>query len=168
LNAAQAGVRVADPYVQKITERVHAYIQPDGGWCLNNAGIVIGDEQVLLIDTAATTKRTFALRDAVGELTGAPIRTVVNTHHHGDHTHGNYVFADTATIIGHEQCAAAIQAEGSLLEQLWPAVEWGEIERVVPTETFSASTTSSTSRHRTRPATAWSGCPSSASSSPAT
>lgn len=136
-----SGARVADPYVQRITDRVHAYIQPDGGWCLNNAGIVIGEDQVLLIDTAATAKRTFALRDAVTELTNAPVRSVVNTHHHGDHTHGNYVFADTATIIGHEQCAPGIQAEGKLLEQLWPAVEWGEIERVVPTETFDTSVT---------------------------
>lgn len=136
MNATPNGARVADPYIQKITDRVHAYIQPDGGWCLNNAGIVIGDEQVLLVDTAATAKRTFALRDAVRELTDAPVRTVVNTHHHGDHTHGNFVFADTATIIGHELCASGIRAEGRLLEQLWPAVEWGEIERVAPTETF--------------------------------
>jgi len=135
------GARVAEPYLQKITDRVHAYIQPDGGWCLNNAGIVIGDEQVLLIDTAATAKRTFALRDAVASLTDAPVRTVVNTHHHGDHTHGNYVFADTATIIGHELCAPSIRAEGKLLEQLWPTVEWGEIERVVPNETFSERVT---------------------------
>lgn len=136
MNAVPVGARVAEPYLQKITDRVHAYIQPDGGWCLNNAGIVIGDEQVLLIDTAATVKRTFALRDAVRSLTDAPVRTVVNTHHHGDHTRGNHVFADTATIVGHELCAAGIQAEGNLLEQLWPTVEWGEIERAVPTETF--------------------------------
>jgi cyclase len=141
VNAIPTGARVAEPYLQKITDRVHAYIQPDGGWCLNNAGIVIGDEQVLLIDTAATAKRTFALRDAIASLTDAPVRTVVNTHHHGDHTHGNYVFADTATIIGHELCAPGIQAEGKLLEQLWPAVEWGEIERVVPDQTFSEKVT---------------------------
>lgn len=142
MNVTPAGARVADPpYVQKITERVHAYIQPDGGWCLNNAGIVVGDEQVLLVDTAATAKRTYALRDAVASLTDAPIRTVVNTHHHGDHTHGNYVFADTARIIGHERCADSIRGEGKLLEQLWPAVEWGPIERVVPTETYDAGVT---------------------------
>jgi cyclase len=141
VNVSSAATRVADPYLQKITDRVHAYIQPDGGWCLNNAGIVIGDEQVLLIDTAATAKRTFALRDAVASLTDAPVRTVVNTHHHGDHTHGNYVFADTARIIGHELCPDAIRAEGKLLEQLWPYVEWGEIERVAPNETYDTSMT---------------------------
>lgn len=141
MNDSPAGARVADPYVQKLTDRVHAYIQPDGGWCLNNAGIVIGEEQVLLIDTAATAKRAFMLRDAIGRLTEAPVRNVVNTHHHGDHTHGNYVFADTARIIGHERCGDGIRAEGKLLEQLWPYVEWGEIERVVPNETFAQSVT---------------------------
>jgi cyclase len=141
VNVTPAGARVADPHLQKITDRVHAYIQPDGGWCLNNAGIVVGDGQVLLVDTAATAKRTYALRDAVDSLTDAPVRTVVNTHHHGDHTHGNYVFADTARIIGHELCPDGIRAEGKLLEQLWPHVEWGEIERVVPSETYDSGVT---------------------------
>ena len=136
-----ANARVADPYLQKITDRVHAYVQPDGGWCLNNAGIVVGDEQVLLIDTATSTKRTLALRDAVTSLTSAPVRTVVNTHHHGDHTRGNYVFADTARIIGHERLADGIRAEGNVFEQLWPAVEWGEYKPTVPTETFAESMT---------------------------
>lgn len=141
MNVTPAGARVAEPYLQKITDRVHAYIQPDGGWCLNNAGIVVGDGQVLLVDTAATAKRTYALRDAVASLTDAPVRTVVNTHHHGDHTHGNYVFADTARIFGHELCPDGIRAEGKLLEQLWPQVEWGEIERVVPSETYESGVT---------------------------
>lgn len=141
MNVSPAGARVPDPYLQKITDRVHAYIQPDGGWCLNNAGIVVGDEQVLLVDTTATVARTIALRDAVASLTGAPVRALVNTHHHGDHTHGNFVFADTARIFGHELCPDEIRAQGNLLEQLWPAVEWGEIELAVPTETFDDDVT---------------------------
>lgn len=139
MNGSATSARVADPYLQQITDRVHAYIQPDGGWCLNNAGIVIGDDQVLLVDTAATAARSFALRDAIASLTDAPVRTLVNTHHHGDHTHGNFVFADTARIIGHELCPDEIRAQGHMLEQLWPAVEWGEIKLTVPTETFESS-----------------------------
>jgi cyclase len=38
--------------------RIYAYTQPDDGWCLNNAGIVAGDKQVLLVDPTATTTRT--------------------------------------------------------------------------------------------------------------
>jgi glyoxylase-like metal-dependent hydrolase (beta-lactamase superfamily II) len=32
-----------------------------------------------------------------------PVRTVINTHHHGDHTYGNYLFPGD-TIISHELC----------------------------------------------------------------
>jgi cyclase len=120
---------------------VHAYVQPDGGWCLNNAGIIVGERQVVLVDTAATAARTMALRDAVAALTDAPVGIVVNTHHHGDHTHGNYIFAPTARIIGHEHCADEIIAQGDLLEQLWPAVEWGGIEITPPSEHFTAGLT---------------------------
>ena len=36
-------------------------------------------------------------------MTGQPVRTLINTHHHGDHTFGNYLFAE-ATIVAHEKC----------------------------------------------------------------
>lgn len=130
--------RAATPYARQVADHVYAYVQPDGGWCLNNAGIVVGESQVLLIDTAATERRTVALRDTVAALTGAPVRTVVNTHHHGDHTHGNYLFADTARIIGHDGCADEIEAQGDLLMRLWPQVEWGGFRIVPPTESLGA------------------------------
>jgi cyclase len=132
---------IAAPYVQSLSDRVHAYIQPDGGWCLNNAGIVLGDGQVLLVDTTATTARTEALREAARKLQDAPVRIVVNTHHHGDHTHGNYVFAPTARIIANERCAPEVVAQDRLVQQLWPEVEWGPIEISPPTEGFATEQT---------------------------
>jgi cyclase len=133
--------RVAAPYILRVADRVHAYVQPDGGWCLNNAGIILGERQVALVDTAATVARTLALRDAVATLTDAEVGIVVNTHHHGDHTHGNQLFAETARVIGHERCAAEVVAQGDLLERLWPAVEWGEIEVTPPTEHYATELT---------------------------
>ncbi len=46
-------------------------------------------------------KRTRAFRDTVATVTDQPVRTLVNTHHHGDHTHGNWLFGG-ATVVGHE------------------------------------------------------------------
>ncbi|MFE4640169.1 MBL fold metallo-hydrolase, partial [Streptomyces sp. NPDC056730] len=43
-----------DPYLVRLAPDAHAYVQPDGGWCLNNAGFVSDGETTLLIDTAAT------------------------------------------------------------------------------------------------------------------
>lgn len=124
------------PHLRQLTSRVFAYLQPDGGWCLNNAGVVLGDGEVLLVDTAATESRALALRDAVRSLDAGPVRTVVNTHHHGDHTHGNYVFADTARILGHERLPAELMAQGRMLEQLWPYVQWGRIDLKAPDTTY--------------------------------
>jgi cyclase len=65
-----------------------------------------------------------------------PIRTLVNTHHHGDHTHGNWVFQPEATIVGHERCRDEVIAAGHSTTGLFPGVEWGEIRIAPPEVTF--------------------------------
>jgi cyclase len=90
---------------------VHAYLQLPGHWGVNNVGIVRSDDAVLLIDTTQTPERNRQLQHAVRSLTTAPVRTIVNTHHHGDHTFGNYLFPD-ATIVGHRLCRSEILARG--------------------------------------------------------
>lgn len=128
--------QATEPLLYEIADRIFAYVQPDGGWCLSNAGIVTGAAGPLLIDTAATQKRALALRAAVGSVSDKPARLLVNTHHHGDHTHGNGFFPE-AEIIGHEECRAEVLESGLVIEQLWPEVEWGALEVVPPTVTFN-------------------------------
>jgi cyclase len=127
--------KAPEPRLEEIADRIYAYIQPDGGWCLSNSGFLVGPERVTLIDTAATELRTRALRAAIGSVTSAPTRTLINTHHHGDHTYGNGVFPE-AVIIGHDDCRAEMIESGLVLTQLWTHVEWGSIEIVPPTVTF--------------------------------
>ncbi|MER5809269.1 MBL fold metallo-hydrolase [Streptomyces sp. NPDC002033] len=125
------------PYVVQPASGVHAYVQPDGGWCLNNAGFVSDGGRTLLVDTAATERRALALREAV-RASGAPLpRTVVNTHHHGDHTYGNGVFAPEALIVGHDNARAEQLAAGHQLEMIWPATDFGAIAITAPDLTFS-------------------------------
>jgi cyclase len=129
-----------EPYTEKIAEGVHAYVQPDGGWCLNNAGWVSDGDSTLLVDTAATLRRTRALREALlGSGAPAP-STVVNTHHHGDHTYGNYLFPQ-ATVIGHDLCRQTMLAVGLETKEWFPGVEWGDLEIAPPTVTFDDSVT---------------------------
>ncbi|MBT2398963.1 MBL fold metallo-hydrolase [Streptomyces sp. ISL-100] len=126
-----------DPYIVQLAPEVHAYIQPDGGWCLNNAGFVSDGASTLLVDTAATERRAHALREAL-LATGAPLpRTVVNTHHHGDHTYGNSVFVPEATVIGHDTCRAEVLAVGLQLHLMWPETDFGDITVTAPTLTYS-------------------------------
>ncbi|WP_434588212.1 MBL fold metallo-hydrolase [Streptomyces sp. A5-4] len=126
-----------DPYTVRLAPHVHAYVQPDGGWCLNNAGFVSDGESTLLVDTAATERRAHALRAALLE-TGVPLpRTVVNTHHHGDHTYGNSVFLPEATVVGHDTCRAEVLAAGHQLHLMWPRNDFGDITITAPTLTYS-------------------------------
>ncbi|MEU2429767.1 MBL fold metallo-hydrolase [Streptomyces sp. NPDC007861] len=127
----------ADPYTLQLAPSVHAYVQPDGGWCLNNAGFVSDGESTLLIDTAATERRARLLGKAL-LATGAPLpRTLVNTHHHGDHTYGNAVFAPGATVVGHEACRSEVLAAGHQLHLIWPETEFGDIAITAPDLTYS-------------------------------
>jgi cyclase len=79
---------------------------------------------------------------AVAAKTTAPVRTLINTHHHGDHTHGNCLFED-ATIVAHEQCRAQMLEEGRpgtselIRSGTWDPVEWGELELAPPFLTYT-------------------------------
>ncbi|HEY3058785.1 MAG TPA: MBL fold metallo-hydrolase, partial [Chloroflexota bacterium] len=65
-----------------------------------------------------------------------PIRTLINTHHHGDHTHGNCLLP-LATIIGHPRCRDEIlRSVFPPPAGLWSEVEWGAVHREPPFVTF--------------------------------
>ncbi|MGV9565409.1 MBL fold metallo-hydrolase [Streptomyces sp. NPDC003480] len=117
----------AEPYTCALADDVHAYVQPDGGWCLNNAGFVGDGTTTLLVDTAATERRTRALAAAVAATGASAPRFVVNTHHHGDHTYGNGLFAPSATIVSHADCRREALASGHNLALVWPGIDYGDI-----------------------------------------
>src|SRR5664279_3850965 len=84
-----------------VSDGIYAYIQADGTWWINNTGFLVGTRGVISVDACSTTARTSAYLDAIGKVTDQPVRTLINTHHHGDHTFGNYLFSG-ASIVGHD------------------------------------------------------------------
>lgn len=66
-------------------------------------GVVLGDGEVLVIDTRLTHRQARELVEDLRELTSNPVTVVVDTHWHHDHTFGNHVFRP-APIWGHERC----------------------------------------------------------------
>lgn len=69
----------------------------------SNAGFVIGDDGVLVVDAFFTPEAARALVGEIRRLTPKPIRYVVNTHYHADHTGGDQVLRDAgAVIIAHK------------------------------------------------------------------
>lgn len=124
------------PAMREVAPDVFAYVQPDGGWCLNNAGLVAGDGLTVLVDTAATQRRTHLLKEALEKVAPGGPDIVVNTHFHGDHVFGNSQFAPRATVVAHETTREDTARSGLALCGLWPDVAWGDIDLLLPTLTF--------------------------------
>jgi cyclase len=120
----------------EVADGFFAYTQADGSWWINNTGFAVGSRGVIGVDACSTQARTTAYLAAIRSVTDRPVTTVVNTHHHGDHTFGNYLF-DGATIVAHENAREAMRAWGSPRSApFWTDVEWGDVELVLPFLTF--------------------------------
>ena len=77
-----------------------------------NAGFVIGDDGVVVIDTLLGDESARHLLQEIRKLTNLPVKFVVNTHYHGDHVGGNKVFADLgARVLAHRNVRGWIHAE---------------------------------------------------------
>ena len=131
---AERGADALGPAVTvEVADGVFAYVQPDGSWWINNTGFVVGSDDVVAIDASSTERRTRALLAAVAAVTATPVRTLVNTHHHGDHTNGNCLFTD-AVVVGHRNCRAGVRQQSiGGLEPIFGAVDWGALTVRPPT-----------------------------------
>jgi cyclase len=98
--------------LKPLGHNVYAAIDDAKGEAGANAGFVIGDDGVLVIDTFENEAAAKQLLAEIRKLTKLPIKFVVNTHYHLDHVAGNRVFKDTgAVIIAHLYVADWIQTE---------------------------------------------------------
>ena len=98
--------------LQKLGNGIWAAIVNDEGLAGGNAGFVIGDDGVLVVDTFQDPRPAKAMLAEIRKLTPLPIRFVVNTHYHLDHVNGNDVFAAAgATIVAHRNVRAWMRSE---------------------------------------------------------
>src|SRR5438552_3466355 len=78
-----------------------------GGFGSNNV-VIVNDNDVLVVDDGTTPAAARAFVDDIKVLTNKPIRYVVNTHFHYDHTDGNSIFGPEVQIIAHDYVYTAI------------------------------------------------------------
>src|SRR6201991_155086 len=73
-----------------------------------NITVAVGDDAVIMVDGQFAPLHD-KIKEAVAKLTPNPIRFLINTHFHGDHTGGNGPFAaDGATVVAHENVKARL------------------------------------------------------------
>ncbi len=75
-------------------------------------GVVLGGDEVLVIDTRSTPAQAREIVADLRELTRDPVTVVVDTHWHFDHTFGNSVFRPAA-IWGHVRAAERLLRQGA-------------------------------------------------------
>lgn len=131
----------------RLADNVYAYVgetdASPGHSFAANAGIVIGRDGVLVVDTLISAKEGERFLADIRKVTTKPIRYVVNTHTHLDHAFGNGVFARLgATIISHDADRESLAKNGA--DTLKHAANYGlkpedmaGTEIVVPTVSFS-------------------------------
>jgi glyoxylase-like metal-dependent hydrolase (beta-lactamase superfamily II) len=66
-----------------------------------NIGLSVGEDGIILVDDEFAPLAP-KIKDALRGITDKPIKVVLNTHWHGDHTGGNVVFGTDAPIVAHE------------------------------------------------------------------
>jgi cyclase len=76
------------------------------------ASAVVTREGIIVVDTLPYPVETQEMIDCLNSLGQGPIRYLVNTHWHGDHTYGNYLFDNSVQLVCHRKCQEAMLEYG--------------------------------------------------------
>jgi cyclase len=107
--------------VKQLAPNVYAYVQAKATWYWSNAGFIVGSDYVVVVDSLSTVGLTQRFRDEIRNITDKPVRYLINTHHHGDHTYGNHVFAG-AIVISHDYCRREVIEAGTPDPDVWNTI----------------------------------------------
>jgi glyoxylase-like metal-dependent hydrolase (beta-lactamase superfamily II) len=96
-------------WFEKIADGVY-YATASGSMVTGSNNVaIIGSRDVLVVDTGTTPAAARAFIEDLKLITTKPVRYVVDTHFHYDHTDGNQVYAGKADIIAHDYVKQAMQ-----------------------------------------------------------
>jgi glyoxylase-like metal-dependent hydrolase (beta-lactamase superfamily II) len=109
-----------------------------------SCGVVVGGEGLLVVDTRASLAQGRELAESIRALSALPVRAVVNTHVHFDHTFGNGAFTGSP-IVAHESVPVALPADSKRIKAMYADDPDDPLRDevlattvVAPTETFSS------------------------------
>src|SRR5258706_12200242 len=108
------------PRVKKLADGV--YVHTGNGFD-SNSGIILTDEGVIVIDTGQNPIESRDIMATVKKLTSMPVRIVIDTEPHADHTTGHFVFPQAVVIAaagGGDSMRAADRAAPNRIQTLAP------------------------------------------------
>ena len=91
-----AGAQDLGPQVEKLADGVYVH---KGRGFESNSGIILTQEGVVVIDTGQNPYESRNIWATVRNLTTMPVRLVIDTEPHADHTTGNFMFSPPAVVI---------------------------------------------------------------------
>ena len=95
--------------VQKVSD--NTYVLTDKDMEMNST-LIVGKKDCILVDTRQNISLAKESQSAVKSVTLKPIKYLINTHYHGDHTFGNQLFVEVQDIIGHKKTRATLLETG--------------------------------------------------------
>ncbi|WP_462405485.1 MBL fold metallo-hydrolase [Gracilibacillus sp. Marseille-QA3620] len=100
-----------------LADGIYAAMAKPGQGAWSNAGIVDLGEEVLVFDSLGTPSAGIELRRQAEEITGKPVKYLVNSHYHGDHVFGNQAFKDVPIIATSETLRLGLENQMGELEK---------------------------------------------------
>jgi cyclase len=96
--------------LREVAPNTYAFLQHDGSWGISNAGFLVGDDGLLIIDATMVASMAQAFIEQIRRVSDKSFRHLINTHSHPDHTGGNRLFAG-AEIIAHRICREEMERQ---------------------------------------------------------
>jgi glyoxylase-like metal-dependent hydrolase (beta-lactamase superfamily II) len=105
------------------------------------AGAITGPQWAVVIDTLAMPEETLAMRSFIEDELNVPVRYIIDTHYHADHSWGNCFFPG-ATILAHQLSREIMEAKGqaSLETARKQNPSFRQVKLVMPHITFYEGT----------------------------
>jgi len=101
-----------------------------------NIGVSVGDDGIVIVDDQYAPLAP-KIEAALKSITDKPVRFILNTHYHGDHTGGNEHFGKSAPIVAHENVRKRLASGVTRAGQSTPPAPAGAL----PVVTFDQSVT---------------------------
>src|SRR5437762_3932985 len=136
----------------KVADGVYHAVGTGAVAVVGNSSVIVNDDDVIVVDDHVSPAAAWVLLQELKDITSKPVRTVVNTHFHYDHAHGNQIFDKDIAIIGHEFTREMLMAGKSIQMPLYKNYVTGlpaqieSLKKTVDAESDAAKKTTAQTR----------------------